>query len=88
MDPNSSTNLEELYCIEAGGVRILIMNISKKKIHIKGQFSRVHWKLVIAGYLPLYRRLERLQFWFDFALSVIRDVLCRSDVVNQLKKKI
>ena len=70
MGPNSSTKMALLYGIEAGGVRIL--NISKKKVHIKGQFSRVHWKLVMAGYLPLYRRLERLQF------------LCRSDVVNQL----
>ena len=66
MDPDSSTNLVRVYGIEAGGVRILIINISKKKVHIKGQFSRVHWKLVIAGYLPLYRRLEQVQFSFNW----------------------
>lgn len=42
VDPNSSTNLALVYGIEAGGVRILIINISKKKVLIKGQFSRVH----------------------------------------------
>ena len=87
MDPNSSTNLALVYGIEAGGVRILIINISKKKVHIKGQFSRVHWKLVMPG--RLFATLPALREAAVFIkLSVIRDVLCRSDVVNQLKKKI